>query len=66
MMGHCQGTSASMLWTVEAKEPPSNMEAPEVNVWDDRWHVLLETWTEQEGPELEEETRNLPDISKDG
>ena len=51
------------LW--EAKEPPSNMEPPEVNVWVNHWHVLLETWTEQEGPEPEEETHNLPEISKD-
>ena len=52
------------LW--EAKEPPSNMEPPEVNVWVDHWHVLPETWTEPEELEPEEETHNLPEKSKDG
>ena len=50
----------------EAKDPPSNMVPPESNVSVDHWCVLLETWTEQEGPESEEEKHNLPEKSKDG
>ena len=50
----------------EAKEPQSNMVPPESKVWVDLWHFLPETLTELEELMQEEETRNLPETSKDG